>query len=40
LWTTANKWFVGHQKWLYDSWENVNAEDAERVVEDGTKNLG
>lgn len=39
LWLTANKWFVGHQKWMKDSWETVNAEEAERVVEEGIKNL-
>ena len=40
LWLTANKWYVGHLKWMKDSWETVNAEECERVVEDGIKNLG
>lgn len=40
LWISANRWFVGKQKWLNDEWEKVNAEEAERVVEDGIKNLG
>jgi len=31
---------VGHNKWLHDQWENVNAEEAEKIVEDGIRNLG
>jgi hypothetical protein len=30
----------GHDKWLNNSWESVNATEAEKVVEDGIKNLG
>jgi len=40
LWLTANKWFVGSQHWTKDPLETVNAEEAERVIEDGIKNLG
>ena len=40
LWSTANRWLKGHEKWLHDPWETVDAEEAEKLVEEGTKNLG
>lgn len=34
LWLTANKWMTYHNSWLNDEWENLDAVEAERFVED------
>ena len=40
LWITANKWFKYIQEWLNCEWEQLNAPEAEKFVEEAVRNLG
>jgi len=40
LWLTTNRWFTDSVKWLQGEWQQVNALEAEKFVEEGTRTLG
>ncbi len=39
LWSIASKLIKGKQSWLYDQWETIDAINAEKFVEEGSKQL-
>lgn len=40
LWKIVDFWLKGINKWLYDDFDKVNAEEVDKFVEDGVKTLG
>ena len=39
LWIAAHKWELGYKSWMNDEWDMVDAEAAEKTVEESTRNL-
>lgn len=39
LWSSAHKFKEGIKQWMNDDFTSINAEEAEKVVEEGAKNL-
>lgn len=39
LWVNANKWFVGVKSWVNDPWDQVDAEAAEKILDEGLRSL-
>jgi len=39
LWITANEWFHNIDKWMHCQWESLNAEEAEKFVEEAVRTL-
>ena len=39
LWLTANDWFTNEVKWLEGPWEDLDAEAAEKFVEERCRTL-
>ena len=39
LWVNANKWFVGVKSWVNDPWDTVDAEAAEKILDEGLRSL-
>lgn len=40
LWLTTNRWFTDSVKWLTGEWEELNATESEKFVEEGIRTLG
>jgi len=40
LWITSNQWFHNIQHWLHCDWENLDAEEGERFVEEAVRTMG
>lgn len=39
LWSTTDNWFKLRESWLNDEWENLDAVEAEKFVEDASRIL-
>ena len=39
LWLTTHKWKLGKVSWMTDPWQELNAVEAEKFVDDGSRNL-
>jgi len=39
LWTITHKWKTGIVQWLNGHWEDLDAEEAEKFIEDSSRTL-
>ena len=39
LWMTTTQWIKNIDSWMYGEWFNIDADQAEKFVEDALKNL-
>jgi len=39
LWTITHKWKTGIVQWLNGNWEDLDAEEAEKFIEDSSRTL-
>lgn len=39
LWLTTHRWKIGKVNWMTDPWAELNAVEAEKFVDDGSRNL-
>jgi dynein heavy chain len=39
LWTITHKWKAGIVQWLNGAWDELNAEEAEKFIDDSSRTL-
>ena len=39
LWNITHKWKVGNVEWLNGKWDELDAEEAEKFIEDSSRTL-
>lgn len=39
LWKIVDFWIKGYQKWMYDEFDKINADECDKFIEDAVKTL-